>query len=352
MPLKQSIRKYASCINRLSESFLPSAFDQHLAVLSEGYEYQFLDITGELGSDRFLCRNAEGEQFIVWSHSIAINRVEGNTTILTALIHLEGGSDAPETDGGYVPAITYGPVLGWKTLFAADFTRLARALGRDLLKLKGVSAVVRRDPVPFWALWSLSEIPPVLHNGEEFCTCWNEGRFSTDPAPLLAGTAWKRSSVGKRIRFLKSGPKPFFEQQVIYDGKTMRGVILARRGSYLAKLSALVGNVFTPDPDGDGYATPAFEMALSEILRVQPAYRSWTAPFEREDDRKIAVRDERHPERKAELESFNAAMQDLLPFVNSGTVPDWGSLASKHSLDGQNLEALKGLFAEIVKKRP
>jgi len=342
MPLKQSIRKYASCINELPEGFLPSVFDQHLAVLSEGYEYQILDIIEDLGDERFLCKNEQHEYFCVWSHSVAINVNEGKTAFLTAIIRLE---DTSET----VSAITYGPVIAWISLCADDFYRLARNIARDLLKLKGLSAVIRRDPVPFWALWTLSGIPRAMHGTEEVCTCWVEGRFTENPETHLS-TGWKRDMIGKRVRLRKSGSKPFFEQVVIYDTKTMNAIVLARRNSYLEKLVDSLKTVFVAQADKEGFVTPVVEIALSDVFRIQPEYKKWTTPFDREDQRKEEVKDALNPERKAELDVFNAAMKDLLPYVNSGTIPDWKKLAATHSLSNESLESLKDMYEQLRKK--
>ena len=137
---------------------------------------------------------------------------------------------------------------------------------------------------------------------------------------------------------------------MIYDAKTMRGLILARRNSYLGKLLTMLDDVFIPDSDGEGYVTPAVEMAMSDVLRITPEYKTWTAAFDREDERREKVKEARHPERKAELDIFNAAMQDLLPYVNSTTVPDWSAFAIKHSLSANNLESLKDLYVKFSKK--
>lgn len=360
--LRQSIRRYASSINKLPENFLPSVLDQHLAVLSQGYEYQVLEIIEVAGGDRFVCRNTDGEAFVVYSHSIEINREEGSVSFLTALIRLDaapdlpgtedspGTSDLPGTVDSPVPAITYGPILGWKSLVLADFSVLARECARDLARQKGVSAVVRRDPVPFWALWTLSETPGVVHGNEEVCTCWKEGFFSADPAPYLGGTSWKRDSIGKRVRYRKTGAKPFFEQQVIYDEKTMRGIIIARRASYLVKLASLVENVFAPDSEGEGSASIMLEIALTDIFRTKPAYQTWTAPFEREDERKQKELNARSPGRQENLAVLNTAMKDLLPYINAGSVPDWAALAKKHALSPETLDTLKALYDSMAVK--
>lgn len=345
-PLKQSLRKYASSINELPENFLASVFDQHLAVLSEGYEYQILEILEVLGENRFLCRNTENQDFCVWSKSIAANHQEGNPTIFAVLIRLE---DELEEESEYHPvnAITYGPVLGWKSLLSADFSFLARELRRDMFKLKGVSAVIAQDPVPFWALWTVSLIPPVIHGTEEVCTYWTEGRFSEDPGSFLT-SGWKKNTIGKRVRYRKTGSKPFFEQIVIYDTKTMKGIILARRGSYYTKLCSALTDVFDPDPGKDGSINILCEYAMSDVLHITPSYRSWTTAFDKMDEQK--AEEKSSPESKEMLDTMNAAMQDLIPFINSKTTPDWTKLVKKHGLHEDDIEPLKSIYANLQNK--
>jgi hypothetical protein len=341
-PIMQSIRKYSSHINQLPDNFLPSVFDQHLAVLSEGYEYQVLDILSDLGEDRFICENETGETFCLWSRALAETFKHGAISVMTAVIRL--GEDTE----GFVPAITYGPLLEWKSLFAEDFILIARELARDLLRLKGLSAVIRRNPAPFWALWTLGNIPRIMHGAEEVYTCWYEGSFTGTPDALLKG-AWKKTTIGKRIRWQKPGSKPFFEQTVIWDEKTSRGIILARRGSYLEKLKDSLSSLFTPDSEEPFIISPTLEMAFSDIVRKELPYLKWTRAFDQQDNRKDKEWRERHPEQKAELDVINAALEDLLPYINSKTEPDWKAFAKEHGLEGETLESLKSFYTKYQK---
>jgi hypothetical protein len=191
-PLKESLRRYAPRINGLPKNFLPGVFDQHLAVLTEGYEYQILDVATDLGDDRYLCFNEAGEAFCLWSRSATIDIKQGAMTLMMAVNYLGTGS------ANVVPVITYGPVLSWKSLYAADFSSIGMELARDLWRLKGIPGVARRDPVPFWAIWSLGDAPRIKHGTEDMCTCWHEGRFSSNPETILS-SAWKRD-VRKTLR--------------------------------------------------------------------------------------------------------------------------------------------------------
>lgn len=335
--LEESLRKYAPFLNRLPRGFIPSVCDQHLAVLSTQYEYQVLDILLSLGDDRFLCAAGDGERFCVWSRSLTESIREGTRSFLTALIQV--GEDA----GGARPVITYGPILSWNSLATADFALFGSALARDLFRSRGLPAVIQFDPVPFWALWTLSNIPRVHHGSEEFRLCWHEGVFASDPESLLSGP-WKRDILGRRVRLRKPGSKPFFEQTVIYDTKTLRGILMTRRGGYLEKLKATLARVFLPDPGGPSFASPALEIAFKDILKKDLAAAAWTGPFDDLDKRIAEEESRKHPEREKTLEALNAAMNDLIPHVNSGVEPDWDAFASEHGLRPADLDALRLFF--------
>ncbi len=242
-----------------------------------------------------------------------------------------------------VPAITYGPVLSWKSLYTTDFSAIARELARDLWRLKGLPAVIRRDPVPFWAIWSLGNIPRVKHGTEDVCTCCQEGHFSSSPDSLLDGT-WKREGIGKRIRYRKPGTKPFFEQVVIYDDKSTRGILLTRRGSYLVKLRASLASVFTPDAGEPFVASPTLEIVFESILNRCLPYTEWTRPFDQLDDKKSEDESRKHPERKADQDALNAAMKQLIPYINSHREPDWKAFAAEHKLSVETIDSLRFFY--------
>ena len=336
-PLKESMRRYASRISELPENFFPTVLDQYLAVLSEGYEYQILDVTTDLGDDRYLCINEAGQTFCLWSRSATLNIKQGGMTFMTAITRL-----GPDTDGP-VPAITYGPVLSWKSLYVTDFTAIGRELARDLWRLRGIPAVVRRDPVPFWAIWSLGNIPRVKHGTEDVCTCWHEGRFSASPESLLEG-GWKRDEIGKRVRFKKPGSKPFFEQVVIYDVKSSRGILLARRGSYLTKLRVSLSSVFTPDSSEPFIASPTLEIAFEDIMKRSLPYVEWMRHFVQLDDKKSNEERNEYPERKAEKDALDAALKELIPYINTHREPDWKAFAAKHGLGPDTIDSLKSFY--------
>jgi len=336
-PLKESMRRYAPRINELPENFLPAVLDQHLAVLSEGYEYQILDVTTDLGDDRYLCINEAGETFCLWSRSATLNIKQGGVTFMTAIIRLKA------VTGSRIPAITYGPILSWISLHVTDFSAIGRELAGDLWLLKGIPAVVRRDPVPFWAVWSLGNIPRFKHGTEDVCTCWQAGRFSASPETLL-NSAWQRDETGKRIRFRKPGSKPFFEQVVIYDKKSLRGILLTRRGSYLEKLRVSLSSAFTPDPGEPFVASLTLERVFEGILKRDLPYIEWTRPFDQMDDRKSDDGRAKHPDRKGEMDALNAALDELMPYINAHREPDWKAFATQHSLGSETIDSLKFLY--------
>lgn len=338
-PLKDSLRRYAQSLEELPEKFLTVAFDQYLAALSEGYEYQVLEVVSDLGDDRYLCRGENDERFHLWSNAVTRNLEEGGRTQLALIIRLGDTGEDP------VPLITYGPVLAWKAISLGDLSFLGRALARDLWRLKGLSAVIKRDPVPFWALWSMGNAPGLIHGAQPIRTCWYEGRFSCDPRALLPGGAWKRDQIGKKVRYHKPGSKFFFEQVIIFDEKTSRGIMLARRETYLARLFSALEPVFNPDPEGLCSVSMTFVTAFESIIkgRMLP-YEEWLRPFEEADRRRREAEDRAHPERTAAIDALNAAMQEILPAMNAGREPDWTALAARHALDAELLATVQGLF--------
>lgn len=346
-PLKQSLKKYASHLQNLPENLLPMLFDQYLAVHSEGYEYHILDIIEDLGDDRFHCRNAEGEDFYIWSKSISTSYEEGSCTVLTALIRLDDEFEE-NLENQPTSALTYGPILGWQSLFVDDFSFITRVLRRDLFRLKGSSAVIKRDPVPFWALWTISAMPLIMNGSEEFCTCWAEGHFSEDPGSFLL-KGWEKTTMGKRVRYRKPGSKLIFEQIVIYDTQTMKGIILARKKTYFKKLSLSLADIFSFEPDKESILSVLCEHTMINILRISPSYHLWTAAFDKQDQQKEEKKNS--PEQKIMIDSMNAAMNDLLPFVNSDMNPDWSALAKKHGLDEGGIESIKSIYESVKNQR-
>lgn len=350
--IANSVRSYMSIIQTFPENFLPSVLDQHLGLLSEAYEYQALDIVEYLGDDRYICSNDIGEIFCIWSKALGRSLDTGGISFLTAIIRLV--DTTTKKDEWYVkntpiPAIVYGPVFVWKSLVSSDFSQIAKEIAPDLYRLKGASAVIKQYPAPFWALWSLAEIPRVMHKTEEVCTCWFEGRFTEDPSSFLKGP-WKKDSIGKRVRYIKSGSKPFFQQIIIFDVKTLQGIVLTRRASYLEKLMDILSGVFTPSTEDPFFITVTMEKVYSEILKKDLPHKKWTHAFDQADKVAEGKKSVDTPERTKKIDSINLALNELSPLINAKIVPDWNSFATKYSLDSESIESLKLIYKKYCKK--
>lgn len=337
LPVSRSVRKYSVHINKLPEKFLPCVFDQHLAVLSGAFEYQVMDLLGELGDDRYLCSNSDGDTFCLWSRALTASIDRGGVSVLTAIKRLGSVS------GKFVPAITYGPVLVWKALRTEDFEMIAGALARDLVKSRGLAEVIRRDPAPFWAVWSLSDLPCIFYRSEPVGVGWYEGVFTSDPEPLCQ-TGWKREVLGRRVRLLKPGSKPFFQREVIYDTKTRRGIVLARLENYARRLKKSLSEVFDAEMEDLVFVNPVLETAFRDILRVDLPYTRWTKPFYEQDARRQKEDESRHPERLRIMQNMKRALDDLMGYINSGREPDWSGFGVEYDLGPDELAMLQGIF--------
>ncbi|NLO22934.1 MAG: hypothetical protein GX116_01170 [Fibrobacter sp.] len=91
------------------------------------------------------------------------------------------------------------------------------------------------------------------------------------------------------------------------------------------------------------------EHTMINILRISPSYHLWTAAFDKQDQQKEEKKNS--PEQKIMIDSMNAAMNDLLPFVNSDMNPDWSALAKKHGLDEGGIESIKSIYESVKNQR-
>ncbi len=339
-PLLPSIRRYAGFINRLPANFMPMVSDQHLAVLSQGYRYAVFEAQESLGESRFICRVTDGQEVVVFSPGLEKSILRGEHCFLAVLIHLEGAS--------LPSAITYGPILGWSGLRAADISFIGRQVGRDLLAEQGLSEVIRRNPVPFWAAWSFGDTPIMFHREEEFLSIWNEG--AVDPSIEEAlGKGWERECIGKRTRWIKRGDKPFHEQAVFRDSKSGRGVIIARLPSYYAKLEKAVGGSFHPDRPEPERAGMVLQLIMKELFHAPFSYESWEAPFTQREKQRAAKKTARGGgDANADaLQRLNAVLPDIMAAINAGREPPWIELGARHGMDEATLDSLREMADKI-----
>ena len=140
----------------------------------------------------------------------------------------------------------------------------------------------------------------------------------------------------------------FFEQFVIHDTKSNRGILLTRRGSYLVKLRALLAPVFTPDAVEPVNASLPLEIVFESILNRRLPYTDWTRPFDTLDDKKREGESTKHPEREAEQDALDAALQELIPYINAHREPDWKAFAKEHTLGSETIDSLRFLYQKYT----
>jgi hypothetical protein len=336
--LDGGIRKNARLINELPRGFLPSAFDQYLAVLSEGYRYDCFTVTEELGGNRYACISESGEEFALYSPSLGSAIRLGESLFLTSLVPLEREG---EGSGCF---LTYGPILGWHGLLKGDMDFLAGMVARNLFTAKGLSEVIRFNPVPFWAAWSWGEAPLVVHQGQALARCWSEGALSAEIAEKLSGS-WRREDAGTKTRWAYKDDHPMRQRFIFRDKKSGRGLVLAMRPADFNFAMRAASRYFSPDEDPQT-ASMLMEIIAKETLGRGVNFASWERPFARKGGES---QDNEASDEKTHgiLEALNAAMPDVVSAINEGREPEWIKIGERYRLNAEALDNLKRIAENV-----
>ena len=172
--------------------------------------------------------------------------------------------------------MTYGPLLGWRGLLPGDLFYFASRVARQQFTLEGFDAVVRTNPVPFWAAWRYSESPVVVHGPGAILSTWLEGRLD----PAFGGSlpkTWLREDAGNRTRWIKG--KDFFAKMEIYLNRANgEALLLARKDDDVRKIKKLVGSYFTPSGKIERCGVQ-MEVIIKDVLGEDSMGVKWERSF-------------------------------------------------------------------------
>lgn len=299
--LEVALRKYASKLDKLPGNFLPMVMDQYLASrwhetshsspeLDAGdikeqmrylhafccfgikkWPYRAFEVIKDLGGKRFWCRDEEDEEFGLYSDGLVHSFSEGKRLFLSVVVEVEGRWH-----------MTYGPLLDWMGLFPGDLGYLASKVARQLYRKEGFSAVVRFNPVPFWAAWTYGVIPAVYHKDEPVIQCWLHGTLAPGFDEALPST-WRRDDAGSKTRWMYRDDNFFRMRQIFLDRKTGKALVLARRPGDFNKIMALLGRRFEQDEERPLGVSALMGAIIQDILGVDEDIAAWERPFSRFD---------------------------------------------------------------------
>lgn len=283
--LDKEIKKYARLIRELPGNLIPMAMDQYLAATWHAAEANRAAVKGgpgerfggkpwlftpflvaeDLGNFRYLCAGESGEAFHLYSPGVAKN-LRGGSRIFLALL----------LDVGEGWKMSYGPLYGWVGLLPGDLSFFASRVARQRFDSEGFDAVVRADPVPFWAAWYYGTKPFVMHGPGAILSAWIEGSLDPSFGEGLPRT-WKREDQGKRTRWIHG--EDFFHRKDIYlNRSTNEALLYARTDEDLEKTRKLAGAAFTAKGKAERCGI-LMEIILKDLLGVDPVSVSWERPF-------------------------------------------------------------------------
>lgn len=286
--LGTSIKTYARQLRDLPGNFLPMAMDMELAAVwhatraksglgvelaaddprrfgAKPWVYRPFIVVEDLDQHRYRCLDDYGLVFNVWSPGLTLNLKEGKRCFLSLMI-----------DVGEAWWMTYGPLLGWQGLLPGDLMYFASRVARQQYTLEGFDAVVRANPVSFWAAWRYAESPTVFHGPGVVLSTWIEGKLDPTFGESLPKT-WLREDAGKRTRWING--KDFFTRKEIYLNQANgEALLLAHRDEDIKKVRKLVGSFFAPC-GGVERCGVQMEVIIKDVLGEDPVEVKWERPF-------------------------------------------------------------------------
>lgn len=191
--LKPYLTKYRSIFEKFPEwdDLSATMFDQYLAALyNTDWEFTVYSPKAKLGEDLYLCTDNNGYKFIIKSHAVTLGLEYGCRYYLSLLACIGSIYES------------WGPVLNYTSTNFADFEYLAKSIAPALYKTKGFSAVVKFNPVIFWATFvELSSMPLLAHKDKIVFFCFQKGVFKDNRIPTFSNR-WEHKVVGKKQRWI------------------------------------------------------------------------------------------------------------------------------------------------------
>jgi hypothetical protein len=286
--LDKAVKTYTRQLRDLPHDFIPMAMDTELAAVwhvtrakpglgeeldtddprrfgMKPWIYRPFIIIDELNQHRYRCLDDDDVVFSVWSPAITLDLKAGKRCFLGLMI-----------DVGENWWMTYGPLLGWKGLLPGDLRYFASRVAHQQFALEGFDAVVRTNPVPFWAAWRYSESPAVFHGPGAIISTWLEGKLDPSFGESLPKT-WLREDAGKRTRWVNG--KDFFAKKEIYLNRANgESLLLVRRDEDIKKVRKLVGSQFTPSGEIERCGI-LMEVIIKDVLGEDSIGVKWERPF-------------------------------------------------------------------------
>ena len=215
--LKSELIKYRNSLEKIpsENNSIEELYDQYLAGLyNKNWEFTIFFPEAKLSEDIYLCADIEGYEFILKSESVTRGLSNGHVYYLSLLVYLDSFFE------------TWGPLLSYRSIDFDDFEFLANKIAPALYKKSGFSAVMKFNPVVFWAsVAELSEQPHLSHNNEPYVFCGQKGYFKDNKIPEFSNR-WKHEVSKKKHRWIYRANEDFFRHLYVYYNEKTNVVYL------------------------------------------------------------------------------------------------------------------------------
>lgn len=287
--LAMSLRSFRKLFQEMPGNFLPSVMDQYLAVIWHTNEvstcgaespfahmqwsFHAFEILSSLGDDRYLARDDTGKEFNLYSPNIYKDTEQRMRVFISVIV---------DTSDNW--CMTYGPLMGWSGFSLRDLVYFASCAAPQTFDQGGVDAVMRFNPVPFWALWHNASLPALYHGNEELIDCWVWGSFFGG-IDFAFPKSWTKQDSGKYTRWLY-GSNLLERREVFLDRTTARVLVYTHCEGDFRKTLKLLGSAFIPSPrkeDQSKKASLFIVTAIAEILKKKNILWAWEKKFSKFD---------------------------------------------------------------------
>lgn len=238
---------------------------------------------------------------------------------------------------------SFGPIAAYRSFSMDDIFFYATEFNPRITSDEELMADVSKNPVPYMMLFSRSNYPLTVHEGEVLELIVTEiEELDLSLEKLEEDFQVDRVQSIYRLRLRNWESKPHFSV-AYYDSKEqfLQVTAMTQKG-YAALVAAFQNQGIQVAEFADIYVRPAMLSAAEDILKRQIELMPFELLFEEEQD----------PEMEEELDKINQFLALAMPDLNSGKEPDLEGLAAQVGLDlEENRETLQGIFDEVRKKQ-
>ncbi len=310
-----SSEEYALLLERAQESCFFS-----FGIVRERPAENFFNMVDILG----------GEEYLLYSPGMEKTLTERNVRMWLNLVQFNG--ECMET---------YGVIIGFSAFEPSDIVFYASEVHHEAWFEDGaeIRAEVEKNPVPYLALLSGSDLPVTMHGDQPMVYLfseYDEEPFETEPLREEFVVEYHKGVY----RFSYKEPKDQLSgmSALYYDEKERLLIPFAMADqAYEELIDVLNGHGFGLDEEPDHRVNLSMLLQSEKLLGKKAPLRKYEALFEKEPDEQT----------QGQIDQLDEFMALILPDLNAGREPDFDHAVQKTGVDR---ETAKDFMAHIQER--